>query len=994
MRKFSFLTLLTSLLIVGCTEVTIEQSNPLSEINSLPDLTASFADEGETRTFVEDSKYLRWHESDLITAFFGNTLNRQYKFKGKTGDNSGTFSLVSSGELGTGNDLSSIYAVYPYDENTTITDNGVFSLTLPATQTYAENSFGKGANTMVAVTESVEDTFLSFKNACGYLKLKLYGDNVTIASIEVTGNNEEKIAGSATATMEFGGVPTIAMNDEATTSVTLDCGEGVSIGATADMATEFWIVLPETTFEGGITITATNTDGAVFSKSTTNTVVITRNDIQPMVALKAEFATAKPANNEIWYTNGSTTEATTPYKTNVFGANIISNTYDADMQCWVIKFDGDVTTIGDNAFYNCSSLTTITIPDSVTSIGSYALSKCSGLTSITIPNSVTSIGSDAFSKCSGLTSITIPDSVTSIGSYAFNYCTGELIVNCNIPSGSGNDGAFYGSEFTSVTIGDSVTTIGGYAFYGCSSLTSITIPDSVTTIEWSAFRFCDSLTSVTISDSVTSIGSYAFSMCTSLQEFKGNLASEDGRCLIIGGVLQAFAPAGITEYTIPDGVTAIGPTVFNPCPNLTSVTIPDSVTSIGDYAFGKKLTSATIGNGVTSIGDSAFRDCSSLTSVTIPDSVTTIGDSAFYGCTMLTSITIPDSVTTIGYSAFSDCTSLTNITIGNSITTIGEWAFADCTSLTGVYITDITAWNNILFEDATSNPLDNGGDLYINNELVTDLTIPDSITTIGDHAFRGCSSLTSITIPNSVTKIGDSAFRSCDSLASVTIPDSVTEIGKSAFYYCESLTSVYCKATTPPSLGGSYVFDHNASSRTIYVPKNSVEAYKTTEYWSNYADYIVGYNFETGEVVPETPVGPANNEIWYTNGSTTTATTPYKTDFGGATIQSNTYNSNDECWVIKFDKDITAIGYEAFKFCSNLESVYIPTSVELIDGDAFYNCSSLKEVYCMPTTPPDCRYGAFPFDSTIYVPSASVSAYKSAPEYWTDYTDKIVGYDF
>ena len=493
MRKFTFLTFLASLLIVGCTEVTIEQSNPLTEINSLPDLTASFADEGETRTFVEDSKYLRWHEADLITAFFGNTLNRQYQFNGKTGDNSGTFSLVPNGELGTGNDLSSIYALYPYDENTTITDNGVISLTLPATQTYAENSFGKGANTMVAVTESVEDTFLSFKNACGYLKLKIYGDDVTIASIEVKGNNEEKIAGSATATMEFGGVPTIAMNDEATTSVILDCGEGVAIGATADMATEFWIVLPETTFEGGITITATNTDGAVFSKSTTNTVVITRNDIQPMAALKAEFA-SKPANNEIWYTNGSTTGATAPHKTDVFGANIVSNTYDADKGCWIIEFDGEVSKIGDYAFDSCNPVESVTIPDSVTEIGHYAFFSCISLTSVTVPDSVTSIGSHAFCECNKLTSITVPDSVTTIGVAAFRDC----------PS------------LTSVTIGNGVTSIGNWAFSFCDSLESVTIPDSVTSIGEEAFSYCPSLTSVTIGNSVTWIGDFAFRYCYSL----------------------------------------------------------------------------------------------------------------------------------------------------------------------------------------------------------------------------------------------------------------------------------------------------------------------------------------------------------------------------------------------------------------------------------------------------------------------------------------------
>ena len=570
MRRFSFLTLLTSLLIVGCTEVTIEQSYPLTEINLLPDLTASFADEGETRTFVEDSKYLRWHESDLITAFFGNTLNRQYKFKGKTGDNSGTFSLVPSGELGTGNDLSSIYAVYPYDENTTITDNGVISLTLPATQTYAENSFGKGANTMVAVTESVEDTFLSFKNACGYLKLKLYGDNVTIASIEVKGNNEEKIAGSATATMEFGGVPTIAMNDEATTSVTLDCGEGVAIGATADTATEFWIVLPETTFEGGITITATNTDSAVFSKSTTNTVAITRNDIQSMVALKAEFATAKPADNEIWYTS-SDASVVTPNNTEAFGANVLSNVYENGMG--IITFDGEVTEIGEEAFSWCESLTSITIPDSVTEIGFLAFYDCESLESITIPDSVTWIGHGAFSLCSSLTSVTIPDSVTEIEDGTFSGCSSLQEFKGKFAS---NDGRY-------------LIIYGGLNSFAPAGLTSYTIPDSVTWIRSQAFSNCSSLTSITIPDSVTSsIGEYTFYGCSSL-----------------------------TSVTIGNGVTSIEYSAFESCSSLTSITIPDSVTSIRDDAFSNcsSLTSVTIGNGVTSIGDYAFGYCSSLKEV-------------------------------------------------------------------------------------------------------------------------------------------------------------------------------------------------------------------------------------------------------------------------------------------------------------------------------------------------------------------------------------------
>ena len=754
MRNFTFLTLLASLLIVGCTEVTIEQSNPLTEINSLPDLTASFADEGETRTFVEDSKYLRWHEADLITAFFGNTLNRQYQFKGKTGDNSGTFSLVPNGELGTGNDLSSIYALYPYDENTTITDNGVISLTLPATQTYAENSFGKGANTMVAVTESAEDTFLSFKNACGYLKLKLYGDDVTIASIEVTGNNEEKIAGSATATMEFGGVPTIAMNDEATTSVTLDCDEGVAIGATADMATEFWIVLPETTFEGGITITATNTDGAVFSKSTTNTVAITRNDIQPMAALKAEFA-SKPANNEIWYTNGSTTKATAPYQTDVFGANIVSNTYDADKGCWIIEFDGEVSEIGSYAFRLCYSLTSVTIGNSVTSIGTQAFYNCTSLTSVTIGNSVTEIGQEAFRNCSSLTSVTIPDSVTSIGSSAFSEC----------------------DSLTSITIPDSVTSIGSGAFHDCTSLTSATIPNSVTTIGSSAFKGCDSLTSVTIGNGVTEIGKDAFYNCTALTSITiPNSVTSIGDNTF-------YDCTSLTSVTIPDSVTSIGYYAFSDCTSLTSVTIPDSVTSIGSGAFSgcDLLESVTIGNGVTEIGGSAFTWCTSLTSVTIPDSVTSIGSSAFYYCRSLTSVTIGNSVTEIGQEAFRDCSSLTSVTIGNGVTTIGDSAFSYCISLTSI-------------------------------------TIPDSVTEIGDNAFYNCTSLTSATIPDSVTSIGSSAFYYCYSLESVYCkPTTPPAGGYSMFKSNASGRKIYVPAASVEAYKSAARWSDYASDIVDYV---------------------------------------------------------------------------------------------------------------------------------------------------------------------------------
>ena len=463
---------------------------------------------------------------------------------------------------------------------------------------------------------------------------------------------------------------------------------------------------------------------------------------------------------------------------------------------------------------------------------------------------------------------------------------------------------------------------------------AIVFDDSTTTIGKQAFYACDSLTSVTIPDSVTTIGYAAFLDCSSLSKFNGKYASDDGRCLIVDGTLNSFAPSGLTEYTIPDSVTTIGYAAYLDCSSLTSITIPDSVTTIGSSAFSgcSSLTSVTIPDSVTTIGSSAFSGCSSLTSVTIGDSVTTIGNNAFNGCKSHTSVTIPDSVTTIGMGAFYGCSSLTSVTIPDSVTTIGDYAFEGCSSLTSATIGDsVTTIGESAFESCSS---------------LASVTIGDSVTTIGNSAFSGCSSLTSVTISDSVTTIGDGAFRNCSSLTSVTIPDSVTTIGYGAFFGCSSLTSV----TIPNSVTTIGYCAFSGCSRL-------------QEFNGQFASEDRRCLIVDGVLNSFAPAGLTEYTI------PNSVTTIGEWAFGSCCSSFTSVTIPDS---------VTSIGYAAFANCSGLSSVYCKATTPPVALISFYywiafddNASGRK----------------------IYVPMESVNKYKSASG-WCDYASDIVGYNF
>ena len=332
-----------------------------------------------------------------------------------------------------------------------------------------------------------------------------------------------------------------------------------------------------------------------------------------------------------------------------------------------------MTSIGEYAFYGCSSLTSITIPNSVTSIGGSAFNGCSGLTSVTIPNSVTSIGVSAFRDCSGLTSVTISNSVTSISDRAFEGCSGLTSVTIPNSVTSISDRAFEGcSGLTSVTIPNSVTSIGGSAFYGCKGLLNVTLSDNITSIEDNTFNECSGLLSINIPKGVTSIGQYAFWGCESL-----------------------------TSIELPEGLTSIGNYAFSGCKSLTAIDIPHGVTKIEQRVFSNcnALASVKLPETLTSIGDNAFSWCG-ITSITIPESVTSIGESAFQGC-KFSAINLPSTLKVIKGSTFNYCSNLESITIPATVEYIYQEAFADCRNLQSVK--SLAATPPFLYDNSFSN---------------------------------------------------------------------------------------------------------------------------------------------------------------------------------------------------------------------------------------------------------------------------------------------------
>lgn len=555
----------------------------------------------------------------------------------------------------------------------------------------------------------------------------------------------------------------------------------------------------------------------------------------------------------------------------------------------------NVKGLSRQAFMECGHLTSITLPDGLSGIGEDCFNGCDKLTSITLPLSLSAIAKNAFQNCSSLTTVTfnskiidsewfshnvyfidtiiigedveeieansfkyfmylasitinpnnkkydsrnncnaiietesnkliagckntvVPDGIISIGDFAFNQCIGLTTLNLPNSVTSIGEYAFYRcTGLTTLNLSQGLTSIGQYAFYNCIPLTSLTIPEGVTRIETCAFEGCTNLSSIAFPDDIMYATQSAFRNCAWYDH------QPDGPIYIGKSVLCKGNLEEGTEIVIKEGTKRILSYAFYNQTGLKSIQLPESLISIGGEAFYKSgLESITIPQNVTYIGGSAFSNCNKLTSAVLPENLTEMKNYVFERCSSLTSVILPKVITTIPEGTFSSCTNLVSFVFPENVSCIKGNAFYKCTSLESIEIPNIVS--------------EIGPSAFSGCSSLKHFNFPEKLTYIDNSVFYDCDSLTSVIIPKTITSIGEYAFCRCDSLRSVTFLGELTELRSGAFSNCLSIREVtslglepcYVYSTTSP-IFSTEVYE-NAN---LYVPVQSIEAYKYTRPWS------------------------------------------------------------------------------------------------------------------------------------------------------------------
>ena len=670
----------------------------------------------------------------------------------------------------------------------------------------------------------------------------------------------------------------------------------------------------------------------------------------------------------------------------------------------------NVTTIGARAFQEMTCLKgMLPLHSGITSIGTYAFYKCTELTELDLGSlaNLASIGSDAFEGCSKISSnITLPASITTMGSWVFSGCTmlsgvtfsdGWQLNTIPVRTFSGCS-----KLAGTITIPASVTSIGGYAFYNCSTAVALdlTKATALETIGNSAFYSCKALDgAIVFPASLTSIGTQAFYYCNKVD---GIVVKKDALPVITAQSnsfqsMTASIPVKISNSSLVSNYSsATGWSTFTNISGGTTVsgTCGTNLNWNLDLETGALVISGT-GTTMTDYNNSSnkapwYTYAGCVKSLTTPASLQHIGNYAFKDCTNMTELNLSNDIRTIGNYAFDGCKGLTDITLPASITSIGNNGF-NCTNLTGVfYMGDIDDWCSIVFGNVFANPLRYAGKLYIDNELVTtanitianikdyalnyntelttitltntetiggsafnqcpklagEIIFPNSLISIGNHAFKDDPLISAITFaPDaSLTTIGQTAFNGCLGLRTVILPDNVEELGSQALYNqsATNIQTIYSYATTAPTiLTSNAMFHTNAQNNaTLHIPMSGYASYTSVNTWNDFVHKVV-----FGDC------GASGDNVQFELDLTTGVLT-----ISGSGAMAN-YASENAPWYalrasitsIVVEDGVTAIGNYAFEDCSNLVNVTISNDVASFGQRAFYNCTKLATL-TLPTS--------------------------------------------
>ena len=807
---------------------------------------------------------------------------------------------------------------------------------------------------------------------------------------------------------------------------------------------------------GVITVTASgeNLSEEFFAGTQEASVALVISDGNNSVTSEYVPMVTKEITDEIWYTTTDNQPLTPNHEgVDIFGANIVSNSYNEECGWFVLKFDAPVTKIGEKAFgagsendpkstlqsiilpngvqsidfhafsYCCDELLSVYMPDTVTEIGRtafagngkleyvrmsknlttmglYAFSRCGSLKSIEIPETLTVIPDYAFRECSSLTSIAIHDKITTIGTYAFQNCTGlervditDLSAWCRIdfanyqstPVEASRCLYLNGVKITDLVIPADVTEIKQYAFYNNDAITNVVLHNGITSIGHESFAACGSFgspTSITIPESVSSIAASAFHMTNSLSAFYGKFATEDNRAIVINNELIAVAPAGLTSYRVPDGVTHIGETLFRKI-SLKTITIPSSVTSIGGRAFAAlDNDDIVIFEGATppTLESSAFKDIKGA--IFVPAEAVDTYKSVWAS---LADYIKPyeEGMNIITYTS----------TDGNIVTPYsGERnEFRTIESLFNAKIISNTYENGegkIVFDGVVSII---GAYAFYNCQTLKSIILPNGVVYLGGDAFHECRNLADVTLSNGLKTIYGGAFHFCDALKSLTIPDSVNDIREQAFFNC-GLDYIYSKNSTADNM--SLIEDNNLHWVAKSYPAGD---YIIPDGVVKIANYAFGYPTNVISITLPESIETFSDHPFIGVNKISAFYGKYTTEDHRAVIKDNKLYGVATYGITEYTvpEGVKEIAYRMLRVCG-LTTIHLPASLEKVGGNQFEDATKLKYVYCKAVVPPTSDGQLF-LDANnvekIYVPHNSVEAYKAA-EGWKTKADKIVGYDF